>query len=373
MGEPGVDVNIAFLSRGHGFGHAARDLLVIEALRARRPGVTVDLMSSGSGLEYYRARSVPCTDMGIPDDEDMSEAAKWTVWRHLAKTPSPWDLVVTDEVVWALPFADRILRVPVVALTDWFFADFGAPQHDRLFDSADEVIVLDFEQSHPQAPRTAAPVHFAGPVVREFGARREQARAALGIAEDEFVAVLTLGGMPDRPEAVRMLNCVLGGWRAEPEPSCRLYVLGELSAQTIRSLPALPGGVVLVGGTPTPDRYYCAADVTLADAMGFTGCELAFNGRRAIGLVDAEAVPRFPESFRNRLVHLRAQGWIETAPTSCDPAELWRLITRDRVGAAVAGAGAGAAAPVGLPAADLDGLAARILRHAKGGKDDRSE
>lgn len=380
-------MNLAFLSRGHGYGHAARDLHLIEALRAARPGLTVDLMSSGSGYEYFKARSVPCTDMGIPDAQDMTEAAKWTVWRHLAKTPSPWDLVVADEVVWALPFARRILRVPAIALTDWFFADFGRPDHDRMFDSAHEVVVLDFEQSHPQPARTTAPVHFAGPVVREFGARREQARTALGLAQDTFAAVLTLGGMPDRPEAVRMLRSVLNAWAGRPDLGRRLFVLGELSADTLGALPGTPPDVLFVGGTATPDLYYCAADVTLFDAMGFTGCELAFNGRRAIGLIDPEAVAGFPESFRRRLAHMQEVGWIETALVSTDAEELGELIAGAGRGAAQE---SGAAYPGGperldrlgrlelldrperlerperMPAADLRELAERILRHAQG-------
>ncbi len=323
------------------------------ALRAARPDVTIDVMSSGSGVEYYRARSVDCADLGIPDDNDISNAANWAVWRHLARSPNRWDLVITDEVVSAVPFAHHVLDAPAVVLTDWFFADFGNPRHDRVFDTAAEVIVLDFEQSHPDRPGTTAPVHHAGPVVEDFGVDRTAARTAVGITGPEPVVVLTLGGMPKRPEAARMIDSVLKAWDGLAGDRGRLFVLAD---------PVVAGdagtaerdGVTWAGVTATPDLYYAAADLVLVDAMGFTGCELAFNRRRVLALTDARALGTFPASFRHRLAHMASQGWVDTVDAACGAERLRSLITDAR---------ADRTPTVPMPTANLGALAARILGH----------
>jgi hypothetical protein len=46
------------------------------------------------------------------------------------------------------------------------------------------------------------------------------------------------------------------------------------------------GQVTCSGLRSDPELHYAAADVVLVDAMGFTGCELAFNRGRVIALTD---------------------------------------------------------------------------------------
>ena len=353
-------MNVVFLTRGHGFGHAARDLRLIRALEDESPGIGVEVLAAGTAVRYYRERGVPCTDLGIPDEADISVKAGWAIWRHLARGAAAgaarrWDLLVTDELVPAVPFAHHVLEIPAVVLTDWFFADFGRPRLDRAFDLAAEVIVLDFAQSHPQPPHTAAPVHYAGPLVAGFGTDRERARAALGRGPVGLTAVLSLGGMPDRPETRRMTAAVFEAWHARAGRDDRLFVLadpGDLLPDGDGR--ASPPGVTWVGLSAEPERYHAAADAVIVDAMGFTACELVHNGGRVIGLLDEEAVERFPASFRHRVRHMAAQGWITAQDPAAGPERIWELIS-----------GAGQTAPGRpMPVADVADLARRLLRHA---------
>ncbi|MER5771046.1 glycosyl transferase [Streptomyces sp. NPDC001985] len=331
---------ILFLTRGHGFGHAARDLRVIQELR-RRPGTTVRIMANGSAVTYYAMRGVQCTPIELPDEdygEDFGEGAAKAVWRALASVPRP-DLVVSDEVMWALPFAREVWKRPCVMLLCALWAEYGMPDADRFFDTADEVLVLDFPRNRRESYGTTAPIGFLGPVVQPFPAGRGAARSALGIAERDEVAVLSLGGMNTRPESRRMATAAIGAWRAHAGPGARLLLLADPPAEPLPvhdgdGAPAGGGEVVWAGVTPEPETYYRAADVVLNDAMGSTVCDLAWNGVPAVALLDEESAAGFPKTFPGRIRHLTAAGLIETAPVHEGPPAVWRAIERARAGAA---------------------------------------
>jgi len=325
---------ILFLTRGHGFGHAARDLRVIQELR-RRPDTTVRIMANGSAVAYYEMRGVPCTPIELPD-EDFGEATAKAVWRALATVPRP-DLVVSDEVMWALPFAHKVWKRPCVMLLCALWVEYGMPDADRFLDAADEVMVLDFPQNRREAYATTAPLSFPGPVVQQFTAERGAARARLGIAERDEVAVLNLGGMNARPESRRMAAAAVGAWREHARRGARLLVLAD---RPTNPDPAFDGAgtgggeVVWAGVTSEPETYYRAADVVLTDAMGSTVCDLAWNQVPTVALLDEESASGFPKTFLGRIRHLTAAGLIETAPVHEGPPAVWQAVERARTGAA---------------------------------------
>ncbi|MFD5315853.1 hypothetical protein [Streptomyces sp. NPDC127098] len=325
-------VEILVLTRGHGFGHAARDLRVIQALR-RRPGITVRVMAEGSALDYYRMRGEPCTPL---PDEGFGEVAAKAVWKALATVPRP-DLVVSDEVMWALPYARKIWKRPCVVLLCALWAEYGLPEADRFFDAADEVMVLDFPQNRRPAYGTTAPLSFLGPVVRTFTTERGAARAGLGIGERDEVAVLSLGGMNTRPESRRMAAAAIGAWRAYAEPGARLLVLADRQTEPdpVHDGDDTHGGtVVWAGVTPEPETYYRAADIVLNDAMGSTVCDLAWNRVATVALLDEPSASRFPRTFLGRVRHLTAAGLIEMAPVHEGRLTVWQAIERARSGSA---------------------------------------
>ncbi|WP_405778324.1 hypothetical protein [Streptomyces sp. NBC_00859] len=325
---------ILFLTRGHGFGHAARDLRVIQELR-RRPGNTVRIMANGSAITYYEMRGVPCTPIELPG-EGFGEAAAKAVWRALAAVPRP-DLVVSDEVMWALPFARRVWKRPCVMLLCALWAEYGMPEGDRFFDAADEVMVLDFPQNRRETYGTTAPLSFPGPVVQPFPGERGAARAALGIPERDEVAVLSLGGMNTRPESRRMAAAAIGAWRRHPRRGARLLVLADRPTGAGLAVGGADTGgaeVVWAGVTSEPEMYFRAADVVLNDAMGSTVCDLAWNQVPTVALLDEESARGFPKTFLGRVRHLEASGLIETASVDEGPAAVRQAIERAMDGAA---------------------------------------
>lgn len=194
-------MRILYLVRGHGFGHAARDLRIIEALKALAPQVEIEIASSGTGMQYFRSRSVDCADLEIPDDEDQSASAGWRVWRYLHWAAAP-DLVISDEIMFAIPYCRNVLDVPCVLLTDWVYRDIGKPQLDRLLDGAAEVVVVDFPESHPTAIGTSAPITHIGPVVDRFPLNPADGERGNGKSKRGLTAVASFGGMTDRPNSI---------------------------------------------------------------------------------------------------------------------------------------------------------------------------
>jgi hypothetical protein len=327
-------MRICYLIRGHGYGHAARDLRIIEAIRALSPGVELDIASAGTGVEYLTARGIECTDLQIADDQDLEMSSTWKIWRHLHRTPAP-DLVISDELFPAVPFCQNVLEVPCVLMTDLFYQDFGQPQHDRLLDGAQEIIVVDFPGSHPQQIRTTAPVRHVGPVVTEFGPGRRQPGQQAGHQHrtQPLVATASFGGKPERPEAQAMLRSTLSAWRRYAAAEDRLRVLVPSEAVDASLSEPADERIEWVGITSTPDRYYCASDVVITDGLGFTNCELAYNGIPAVAFLFSDAAARFPKSFTRRIRLLADAGAVCLLTDTEDQDEVWSAITTAAVSA----------------------------------------
>lgn len=310
---------LLMLSGGHGYGHAARDLRIVEAIRHLRPDVEVALASYGSGLEYFRNHDVGCDDLGFTDANDRSNAATWLIWRYLAKTVPP-DLVVSDAVVPALAYCKNILDVESILLTDWFYSDLGHPEVDLLFNLAAEIVVLDFVEAHRVPAAVTVPVRFAGPVAADLVTAGAKGKA------DGRMVVVSLGGRPDRAETQAMLDRLEEAWRAGAGADDRMYVLAPpREGSTDHTL-------LYTGLTAHPDDYYAAADVVITDAMGFTGCDLIPHGISVLAMTDPAVTAAFPASFGRRVKFLVDQELLTIAPTTLTGTNLWALIaeTADR-------------------------------------------
>jgi hypothetical protein len=311
---------IVLLARGHGYGHAARDLQIIRGLRQLRPDAEVIVASSGSGVEYFRSHSIPCHDLGIADRHDLSEEAARRVWGFLQTLGDP-DLVIADEVVWALPFCRRYFGCPRVLLTDWLYADLGLPQHDPFLDNASEILVLDFAEAHPGPYDTQAPITFTGPVVAQFPGDRNTARKQLGLGTHSRTAVVSAGGVSDRPDARQIFRHVANAWSTYANPADVLFVLG-----VGYELPGMPGNIRLVPHTPSPEVYYRAADAVVTDATGLTCCEVVANGIPVVAMITSDAL-RFARLYGHRASLLESARGAVTAPLDGPIELLWKALT----------------------------------------------
>jgi hypothetical protein len=356
---------IAYLASGHGYGHAARDLRIIRSLRKLRPDIEIEIASQGTGVDYFRSRGVPCTDLEIPESAMRTTESGRRIWRHLAGS-GPLDLVVADEFMQALRCCDH-LGVDCVYLTEWFSGDFGKPEPDLLLNLAREVLFVDFPRAHPVPPEVTVPVVFTGPIVDDFRAAepaRGSVREQLGLGPDARITVLTLGGMPWRRESALLTGRVLRAWGRGATDRDHLVIMappkqtpGGTESESAAGIghPALRN-IHWIGLTPTPEDWYREAAVVLADAMGFTVCELVWNRVPVLALTDPAVTEAFGHSFRRRVEFLERSGLIVTAGRELSPEGLWQLMAQQ---AAAPRASAQALASVEWGVADR--VAERIL------------
>jgi hypothetical protein len=311
---------IVLLARGHGYGHAARDIRILTGLRQLSPDSEIVLASSGSGLEYFRFQGISCHDLGIADRHDLSETAVRSIWEFLRTIRDP-DLVIADEVVWALPFCRRFFDCPSILLTDWLYADHGLPQHDPFLDNASQILVLDFAEAHPGPYATQAPISFTGPVVSKFPGDRSTARQQLGLEDQARVAVVSAGGVADRPDARRIFRHAAEAWSRHAGPADILLALG-----VGYELPGMSDNIRPVPHTPSPEIYYQAADAVVTDATGFTCFEVAANGIPVVAVLTSDAL-RFASLYRYRASLLESAGLAVTARLDETSDLLWHALT----------------------------------------------
>lgn len=329
-------MKMVFVSRGHGFGHAARDLKVLREIWRLAPDLEVVLASADSGVDFYRGRGVDVIDLDFPDALDTESDATWKVWRFLHEHADA-DLVVVDEIMSVPGFVANVLQRPVVLITDWFFVESGYPEGDAMMDSAVTVIVPDFVQAHPQQPSVVAPVEFTGPLVEQFEHTRSDARRRLGIADDALVWVVALGGRPDRRAALEIQLQVLRVWNARKTPDGVLLFLADAPGP----VPARAGAdIQWCGRTGDPDLYYRAADVVVADALGFTPCELVYNGVPTVAVLHPDPSRHVRTGVRERMALLESSGLLAVREGATDDDAF-----RDAVATLTAGA-SGTNAPV---------------------------
>ncbi len=315
---------VLFLARGHGFGHAARDLRIIRAMRALRPEVDIHVMASGSAAVYLRLYRETFADMGIDDHEDMTPAAGKRLWELLERY-DPFDLVVADEVVWALVFCVKRWRRRAILLTDWFYSELGSPESDPIMDQAGEILLLDFAAAHPGPFGFTTPVQAFGPVVGDFGVDRATARAQLEVADGETVAVLTVGGMTAMADNAAIADLTVRTWLGHAPPGDRLFVLAEQFC----SVPAeRAGDIVWAGFTAEPERYYAAADVVVTNANGTVTCDLVWNRIPVLAMTHPAVV--YPDSFGLRVKAMSEAGMTVHAEATMSTTELWRLMKEAR-------------------------------------------
>lgn len=281
--------HIVFLTRGHGYGHAAVDVPVIRALRQLRPAATIEAASYGTGLEHYARQGMLCADLGIDDVNDQGVQAMLRVTAFLRSRKSA-DLVVAHEV-FSAPKVCAMLGLRNVLLTHWFFSEVGLPERDAVLRQAKSLLVLDFPQAHEVPSELAGSATFVGAVARRFDLDRAAARRVLGVGESERVVVVTAGAVT--PYNARHLEALESHALAACEGWAKPFVLAG-SRRVSR-----------------PEIYYAAADVVVANATFTTLCALVRNAVPTVAVIgEGNPVDRLHAEFfaREGLLRLLEGG-----------------------------------------------------------------
>jgi len=155
----GIGLNILLISRGNGFGHARRDMLLARALQ--RAGHEVTMASYASALallkNFYDGRLI---DLGLPAFGNEAERVRKLL--DLFRDVAP-ELVVSDEELLALPIAVS-QGIPVCFVTNWLDDNREMLGYLRM---ADSIAVVDMEDHwlFPIPDAIREKIRFVGPVL----------------------------------------------------------------------------------------------------------------------------------------------------------------------------------------------------------------
>ncbi|MBB6022223.1 putative glycosyltransferase [Paenibacillus sp. JGP012] len=163
-------MKVLFVSRGNGFGHAKRDLLVAQRLIQFNHEVII--ASYSSGLQYLqRVYSGQLIDLKLPSAGSSAERTSKLL--DLIRCTQP-DGIVVDEELLVLPIA-KSMGIPTCFITNWLEDE---PEIVGYLQMADQIAIVD-QQDHwmfGAADSIREKLNFVGPVVEvpERTAAREK-------------------------------------------------------------------------------------------------------------------------------------------------------------------------------------------------------
>ena len=217
-------MRLIFYISGHGFGHASRDIQIVNALARRVPSLRVVLRTTVPEWFLRASLDVPAeiipgdTDVGVVQPDSLSIDEDETA-RRAAAFHARFDERVAREVdlirsfqptlvagdIPPLAFASAAAAgVPSVAISnftwDWIYGGFPgfdtlAPGVRALIADADRQATLTLRLPFAGGFERMAPVEDVPLVARRATMSRQDVRARLGLAGDERPFVLaTFGG-----------------------------------------------------------------------------------------------------------------------------------------------------------------------------------
>ena len=187
---------VLFFSRGLGWGHATRDVMIAEAMRQLDENIDVVFATYGAGCEAMAGKGYAFIDLGLPDEGARGHR---TVQMGRAIRDQNPNIIISDEELDCLPLA-KLFDVPTILVTNWL-----PPESEdfliSLVSLADLVIFPDIQGYFGCPSMLQGRVHFVGPIVRlpqDLSTRRKRIRQDWGIAEGATLIVVTVGGEGNR-------------------------------------------------------------------------------------------------------------------------------------------------------------------------------
>jgi hypothetical protein len=277
----GGDPGIAFVSRGHGRGHAVPDMAIADHLMKLVPDLKIQFISYAAGAEAYRARGYPVLDMRateLPPFLDMVVA--FTRLFGLME-PEPSLIVAHEE--FAVLTAAEILEIPCLFITD-FFADPTGPTM-QVMKSAAEIIFTAERGIYTEPPFLRGKIHYVGRAVRPFEyslADRAKARAELNIPPDATVALMQPGAWVE--SRVPIAELVMAAWQLVPHAPKRLIWLAGRDIDAMSSQYGKEEDLILLREDWKIDRLMAASNVLITKANRLTVYEAAAMGLPSISV-----------------------------------------------------------------------------------------
>lgn len=284
---------VAFYISGHGFGHASREVEVINTLGAARPDLTIVLRTAVSDSLLARTLRTPVTRLAGPCDTGViqrdsvthdDEATVREAVRFQATMASRIDeevarlaafdvrAVVGDIPPMAFDVAVR-LGAPSIAIAnftwDWIYEWYEEPLRHapglledlrRSYRRASHALELPLSGGFEVFPRVTR-IPF---IARHSTRTRTEARRMVGVDPKRRVALLSFGGYGLQRLAVEALDC-LADWTVLLTD--RITSLGDHPPEQVRLIPESAFGNGAAEATPGAGLRYedlvAAADVVV--------------------------------------------------------------------------------------------------------------
>jgi len=216
---------IMFFSHGKGWGHAIRDMIIIDAVKEQLPDVKIEVFSYDQGYEAFSFYGRQCINIRPPAwSQDGPEWFK-KFTDLLEERPKP-DLIISDEEGIGVEFANEIFEVPSVFISDWLpIKPYVSDEGFKLFYSADRIIYLGYESSMHPPEDMRSKIEFVGPIIRksEYTQNdRPKIRTELQI-DPEAKLILVLAGSVLGTDEDYFRACIDGIKRVEI--NVRLYLV----------------------------------------------------------------------------------------------------------------------------------------------------
>jgi UDP-N-acetylglucosamine:LPS N-acetylglucosamine transferase len=273
-------VRIAFFSRGRGRGHAIPDMALMEELRKLDNDFELHWVSYGTGAATLRNRGHEVIDLQLPDTNPFLETQLRST-RLLAKLQP--NLVISHEEFAAAPAA-KLFGTRVLFITDYF----REPNHIwmQCLSYADEIIFIDNAGFFAEPYQLRNKIHYAGPLVRNFGycrQDRERARNELGLPSNAIVIIVLPGNWFTEARAP-IFDLVMPAFRSLKFKAKRLVWIAGLDHQMLLAHTRNCPDVIVREEEWEIDRWMVASDLAITKGTRKTSMELAALGIPSISL-----------------------------------------------------------------------------------------
>ena len=297
--------SIMFFSHGNGWGHAIRDMIIIDALREQLPGVRLALFSYDQGYEAFSFYDRECVNIRPPEwPQDGPEwGKKLDELMNEYMTQFPPDLIISDEVGLAVSIAMNV-GVPCIFISDWLpIKPHVSDQGFRTVYSADRIVYLGYEGSMHPPEDMRHKVDFVGPVIRKSECtQKDRSRIRNELRMDtktRFILVLA-GGVQETDEDYFRV-CIDGFRRADIDG--RLYlVCGRLFERFQRETDE---NIEVVGHVKDPNRLVLASNLIISRGGHTTMWEIASMTTPSIIIPASESANVIQKIHANDMEHQR--------------------------------------------------------------------
>jgi UDP-N-acetylglucosamine:LPS N-acetylglucosamine transferase len=272
-------LNVMFISRGHGRGHAVPDMAIAASLKELCPDLRLQFVSYAAGAEAYRACGYEVTDLQQPDKPPLLDMII-SLTRLLANEKP--DIIVAHEEYSALTAA-KAFGIPSVFITDYFVDPSSISMWALRY--TDEIIFTAERGLYTEPPFLKDKIHYVGRAVRPFKyARTDQTRARqeLGISQDALVVLCQPGAWVE--SVVPFAELLSTAWNLVPNSPKRLIWIGGRDYQSLALRCRDDNTITVLKEDWQMDRLMAASDILITKANRMTVYEAAAMGVPSISI-----------------------------------------------------------------------------------------